>query len=155
MDFLRGLNARGLDGVKLLIPDAHTGLKGTISRGQHTIAATAVRRAFERPDRRHAGETWQRLADPLRPRWRKLGALMDASEHDVLANSPFPCQQRIKPHSTHPIECLNNKAPRRRDGHLPDEASIMRLIGAVMFEGFAQIDKEKIDPSLSMRTTAA
>jgi len=32
MDFLRGLKARGLDGVKLVVSDAHTGLKGAISR---------------------------------------------------------------------------------------------------------------------------
>ncbi len=65
MDFLRSLKARGLDGVKLVISDAHTGLKGAIAR------------VFE--------ATWQRVADQLRPRWPKLADLMDASEHDVLA----------------------------------------------------------------------
>ena len=32
MDFLRSLRARGLDGVKLVISDAHAGLKGATSR---------------------------------------------------------------------------------------------------------------------------
>ncbi len=126
MDFLRSLKARGLDGVKLVISDAHTGLKGAISRvfeatwqrcrvhwmrnalahvsrGQHTVVAAAIRQAFEQPDRKHAGETWQRVADQLRPRWPKLADLMDASEHDVLAYMAFPRQHRTKLHSTNPI----------------------------------------------------
>ena len=32
MDFLRSLRARGLDGVKLVISDAHSGLKSAISK---------------------------------------------------------------------------------------------------------------------------
>ncbi|MCW3783987.1 hypothetical protein OM960_20845, partial [Defluviimonas sp. CAU 1641] len=35
--------------------------------------------------RTHAGETWRKVAEQLRPRWPKLADLMDASEHDVLA----------------------------------------------------------------------
>ena len=31
-EFLRSLKARGLDGVKLVVSDAHTGLKGAIAR---------------------------------------------------------------------------------------------------------------------------
>jgi transposase-like protein len=192
MDFLRSLKARGLDGVKLVISDAHTGLKGAISRvfeatwqrcrvhwmrnalahvsrGQHTVVAAAIRQAFEQPDRKHAGETWQRVADQLRPRWPKLADLMDASEHDVLAYMAFPRQHRTKLHSTNPIERLNKEVKRRADvvGIFPNEASIMRLIGAVLFEqndewqtssrymmveAFAQIDEEEIDPILSITT---
>ena len=195
MDFLRSLKARGLDGVKLVVSDAHTGLKGAISRvfeatwqrcrvhwmrnalahvsrGQHTVVAAAIRQAFEQPDRKHAGETWQRVADQLRPRWPKLADLMDASEHDVLAYMVFPRQHRTKLHSTNPIERLNKEVKRRADvvGIFPNEASIMRLIGAVLFEqndewqtssrymmveAFAQIDKEEIDPILSITTKAA
>jgi len=138
MDFLRGLKARGLDGVKLVISDAHTGLKGAISRvfeatwqrcrvhwmrnalahvsrGQHTVVAAAIRQAFEQPDRKHAGETWQRVADQLRPRWPKLADLMDTSKHDVLAYMAFPRQHRTKLHSTNPIERLNKEVKRRAD----------------------------------------
>ena len=32
MDFLRGLKARGLDGTKLVISDAHSGLRAAIER---------------------------------------------------------------------------------------------------------------------------
>ncbi|SNS30512.1 IS256 family transposase [Antarctobacter heliothermus] len=193
--FLRSLKARGLDGVKLVISDAHTGLKGAISRvfeatwqrcrvhwmrnalahvskGQHTVVAAAIRQAFEQPDRIHAAETWHRVADQVRSRWPKLADLMDASEHDVLAYMSFPRQHRTKLHSTNPIERLNKEVKRRADvvGIFPNEASIMRLIGAVLFEqndewqtssrymmveAFAQIDKEEIDPLLSITTKAA
>ena len=111
-----------------------------------------------KPDRTHAGETWRKVAEQLRPRWPKLADLMDASEHDVLAYMSFPRQHRTKLHSTNPIERLNKEVKRRADvvGIFPNEASIMRLIGAVLFEqndewqtssrymmveAFAQIDK--------------
>lgn len=195
MDFLRSLRARGLDGVKLVISDAHSGLKAAISRvfdatwqrcrvhwirnalahvskGQHTVVAAAIRQAFDQPDRKHAVETWRHVANQLRPRWPKLAELMDDSEHDVLAYMSFPRQHRTKLHSTNPIERLNKEVKRRADvvGIFPNEASIIRLIGAVLFEqndewqtqnrymqveAFDQIDKEEIDPILSITAKAA
>ena len=194
-EFLRGLRGRGLDGVKLVISDAHTGLKAAIGRvfdatwqrcrvhwmrnalahvqrGQHTVVAAAIRQAFDQPDRQRAGETWRHVADQLRGRWPKLAELMDESEHDVLAYMAFPRQHRTKLHSTNPIERLNKEVKRRADvvGIFPNEASIIRLIGAVLFEqndewqtqhrymqveAFAQIDAADADPILSITTEAA
>jgi transposase-like protein len=128
MDFLRSLKARGLNGTKLVISDAHSGLKAAIervfdatwqrcrvhwmrnalahvSRGQHTVVAAAIRQAFDQPDRTQAGETWRRVADQIRSRWPKLADLMDTSEHDVLAYMAFPRQHRTKLHSTNPPSC--------------------------------------------------
>lgn len=107
-----------------------------VSKGQHTVVAAAIRQAFEQPDRKHAGETWRHVAEQLRTRWPKLADLMDASEHDVLAYMAFPRQHRTKLHSTNPIERLNKEVKRRADvvGIFPNEASIMRLIGAMLFE---------------------
>ena len=195
-EFLRGLKARGLDGVKLVISDAHSGLKAAIGRvfeatwqrcrvhwmrnalahvqrGQHTVvAAAAIRQAFNQPDREHAGQTWRHVADQLRSRWPRLAGLMDETEHDVLAYMAFPRQHRTKLHSTNPIERLNKEVKRRADvvGIFPNEDSIIRLIGAVLFEqndewqtqhrymqveAFAQIDETDADPLLSIQMQAA
>ncbi len=75
-------------------------------------------------------------------------------------------------HNTNRIKRLNKEVKRRADvvGIFPNEASISRLIGAVLFEqndewqtqhrymqveAFAQIDAADTDPILSIATEAA
>jgi transposase-like protein len=157
--FLKGLVKRGLKGIKLAISDAHDGLRHAITRvlgatwqrcrvhwmrnalahvpkGQHTMVAAAIRQAFLQSDAEVAHQTWRHVADQLRGRWPKLATLMDDSEHDVLAFITFPAQHRTKLHSTNPLERLNKEVKRRADvvGIFPNEASITRLIGAVLLE---------------------
>src|SRR5215212_8540072 len=157
--FLKGLLRRGLNGVTLVVSDAHEGLKAAIRRvlgatwqrcrvhwmrsalahvpkGQQSVVAAALRQAFLQPDQDGARQVWRQVADQLRPRWPKLSALMDESEHDVLAYTGFPAQHRAKLHSTNPLERLNKEVKRRADvvGIFPCEASITRLIGAVLLE---------------------
>jgi putative transposase len=157
--FLKGLLKRGLKGVKLVISDAHEGLKHAVGkvlgatwqrcrvhwmrnalahvpRGQQTVVAAALRQAFLQADQAGARQVWRQVADQLRPRWPKLAALMDGSEGDVLAYMAFPAQHRAKLHSTNPLERLNKEVKRRADvvGIFPNEASITRLIGAVLLE---------------------
>jgi putative transposase len=157
--FLRDLVRRGLTGVKLVVSDAHEGLKAAINRvfgatwqrcrvhamrnalayvpkGQHTMVAAAIRQAFIQPDHDGAVQTWRHVADQLRARWPKLGTFMDDAEADVLAYMAFPAQHRTKLHSTNPLERLNKEVKRRADvvGIFPNEDSIVRLIGAVLLE---------------------
>ena len=157
--FLRDLVRRGLTGVKLVISDAHEGLKAALVRvlgatwqrcrvhamrnalayvpkGQHTMVAAAIRQAFIQPDHDNAVQTWRHVADQLRARWPKLGTFMDNAEADVLAYMAFPAQHRTKLHSTNPLERLNKEVKRRADvvGIFPNEDSIVRLIGAVLLE---------------------
>jgi len=157
--FLRSLAKRGLKGVKLVISDAHEGLKaairrvfgaswqrcrvhwmrnalGYVGKTQQTMVAAALRQAFIQPDRAQASATLRHVADQLRQQWPKLAAFIDDSETDVLSYMSFPEQHRTKLHSTNPLERLNKEVKRRADvvGIFPNEASIIRLIGAVLLE---------------------
>ena len=157
--FLKSLLKRGLRGVKLVISDAHEGLKAAIRRvfgaawqrcrvhwmrnalayvpkGQQSMVAAALRQAFLQPDRTSASQALRHVADQLRTKWPKLGAFIDDSETDVLAHMDFPVQHRTKIHSTNPLERLNKEVNRRADvvGIFPNESAIVRLIGAVLLE---------------------
>ena len=107
-----------------------------VPKGQQTVVAAALRQAFLQTDQASARQVWRQVADQLRPRWPKLSAFMDDSEADVLAYMAFPAQHRAKLHSTNPLERLDKEVKRRADvvGIFPCEASITRLIGAVLLE---------------------
>jgi transposase-like protein len=107
-----------------------------VGKAQQSMAAAALRQAFLQPDQTSARQTWRHVADQLRPRWPKLGVLMDESEDDVLAYMAFPAPHRTKLHSVNTLERLNKEVKRRADvvGIFPSEASILRLIGAVLLE---------------------
>ena len=181
---LKGLVKRGLRGVKLVASDAHEGLKAAIRRvlgatwqrcrvhwmrnvlayvpkGQQTMAAAALRQAFLQPDQESARRVWRQVADQLRPRWPKLAAFMDDSEHDVLAYLGFPAQHRTKLHSTNPLERLNKEVKRRADvvGIFPNEAAITRLIGAVLLEANDEWQLRhrymQVEPMAELATPAA
>jgi len=159
VDFLRSLARRGLRGVKLVVSDAHEGLKAAITKilsatwqrcrvhfmrnatahagkAQRRIVSAWVGTAFAQDDAAAAGKQWRHVADELRPRVPKLAALLDEAEADVLAYMGFPAQHRAKIHSTNPIERLNSEIKRRSDvvGIFPNQAAVSRLIGAVLLE---------------------
>ena len=107
-----------------------------VPKAHQSMAAAALRQAFPQPDQASARQTWRHVADQLRPRWPKLGVLMDESEEDVLAYMTFPAAHRTKLHSVNTLERLNKEVKRRADvvGIFPSEQSIVRLIGAVLLE---------------------
>jgi putative transposase len=158
-DFLRDLVKRGLTGIKLVISDAHEGLKAAIRRvlgatwqrcrvhwtrnalayvpkAHQTMVAAGLRQAFQQPDQAAARASLSHFADQLHNRWPKLKVFVDDSLDDVLAYMSFPAQHRTKLHSTNPLERLNKEIKRRADvvGIFPNEDSIRRLIGAVLLE---------------------
>ncbi len=158
-DFLRQLARRGLRGVKLVISDAHEGIKAAVSKiftatwqrcrvhfmrnamahagksGRRVVSAF-IGTAFAQNDAEAASQQWRRIADQLRPKVPKLAKLMDDAEPDVLAYMTFPAQHRTKLHSTNPIERLNGEIKRRTEvvGIFPNEAAITRLVGALLLE---------------------
>ena len=158
--FLRSLVARGLSGVNLVTSDAHEGLKGAIAavlqgaswqrcrthfmrnalalvpKAAQPMVAATIRTVFVQPDPQAAREQWRRVADSFRGRFPKLAQLLDDAEADVLAYLGFPTEHWRQIWSNNPLERLNREVKRRTDvvGIFPTDASIVRLVGAVLAE---------------------
>ncbi len=158
-EFLRSLARRGLRGVKLVISDAHEGIKAAVSRvfsatwqrcrvhfmrnvmahsgknGRRVVSAF-IATAFAQDDAQAASSQWRKIADQLRPKVPKLAGFLDEAEADVLAYMGFPAAHRAKLHSTNPIERLNGEIKRRTDvvGIFPNEDAVVRLVGAILLE---------------------
>ena len=158
-EFLRKLTRRGLRGVKLVISDAHEGIKAAVSKvlcatwqrcrvhfmrnalahagksGRRVVSAF-IATAFAQETPEAASAQWRTVADQIRPTVPKLAAIMDDAEPDVLAYMSFPKEHRVKLHSTNPIERLNGEIKRRTDvvGIFPNEAAVARLVGALLLE---------------------
>jgi len=157
--FLRKLARRGLRGVKLVISDAHEGIKAAVAKvlnatwqrcrvhfmrnalahagksGRRVVSAF-IATAFAQDDAEAATAQWRKVADQLRLKLPKLANFLDEAEPDVLAYMTFPAAHRAKLHSTNPIERLNGEIKRRTDvvGIFPNEEAIVRLVGAILLE---------------------
>ena len=158
-EFLRKLRRRGLRGVKLVISDAHEGIKAAVAKLMnatwqrcrvHTMrnalahAGKSSRRvvsafmatAFAQDSATAAKAQWRKVADQLRPKLPKLAAFMDEAEEDVLAYMGFPPDHWPKIHSTNGLERLNGEVKRRTEvvGIFPNDEAIVRLVGAILLE---------------------
>jgi putative transposase len=159
IEFLRKLARRGLRGVKLVISDAHEGIKAAVAKVLHAswqrcrvhfmrnvlahagrqgrrVVAAFIGTAFVQDDAEAASKQWRAVADQLRPKVPKLATYMDEAEADVLAFMSFPKDHRAKIHSINPLERLNGEVKRRTDvvGIFPNEDAITRLVGALLLE---------------------
>ena len=158
-DFLRSLMRRGLRGVRLVISDSHEGIKAAVGKvlnatwqrcrvhfmrnalahvpkGQRAVVSALLRTVFAQEDEDGARKQWRTVADQLRDRFPKIADLMGRAEHEVLAHMGFPKAHRQQIHSTNPLERLNAEVKRRTDvvGIFPNEAAIIRLVGAMLLE---------------------
>lgn len=158
--FLRGLVARGLSGVKLVVSDAHEGLKSAVGKVLHgaswqrcrthfmrnllskvprssqSLVATLVRGVFEQPDSEAVWRMFSEVVEKLETNFAAAAKLLDEAGADVLAFTAFP-----KPHwrriwSNNPLERLNKELRRRSDvvGIFPNREAVLRLLGAVLCE---------------------
>ncbi|HEV2364062.1 MAG TPA: IS256 family transposase [Caulobacteraceae bacterium] len=158
-EFLRALVRRGLKGVKLVISDAHEGIKTAVTKVMSTawqrcrihfmrnllahagksggrVVSALIATAFAQEDQHTAKAQWRKVADQLRLKMPKLAAFMDEAETDVLAYMGFPRDHWTKIHSTNSLERLNAEIKRRTDvvGIFPNDDAIVRLVGAILLE---------------------
>jgi transposase-like protein len=158
-EFLRGLRARGLAGVKLVVSDAHEGLRqaiakvlgapwqrctvhflrdmlGHVHKSQQQMVGAAIRQVFAAASREEAhqilGEVLARLQGPA----PKVAHLLERAEDDLLAFMSFPAEHRSKLRSTNPLERVNREIGRRSDvvGIYPNDAALVRLASMLLIE---------------------
>jgi putative transposase len=158
--FLRSLVARGLSGVRLVVSDAHSGLKaaiasvlqgaawqrcrvhfvrdvlGIVPKSAQQMVAATIRTVFVQPDSAAARHTWRTVADSFRGRFPRVAQLMDEAEDEVLAYLSFPHEHWHQIWSNNPLERLNKEIKRRTDvvGIFPNPGAVVRLVGAVLAE---------------------
>jgi len=158
-DFLRSLTRRGLRGVKLVISDAHEGLKAAAAKvlkatwqrcrvhfirnalayagkGQRQMVLALINTVFAQDSAETASAQWRTVADQLRGKFPKLADMMDDAEPDVLAFKGFPKAHWAQIASTNPLERLNAEIKRRTNvvGIFPNDPAIIRLVGALLLE---------------------
>jgi putative transposase len=156
--FLRSLKQRGLTGVRLVISDAHEGLKKAITKcfsgagwqrcrvhfirnllaripkAESDFVAAAFRSIFALNTAKEVHARWDDVASMLEERFPKAAELLDDAKHDVLAFAGFPVSHWRKIWSNNPLERLNKEVKRRTNvvGIFPNNAAAIRLIGAVL-----------------------
>ena len=157
--FLRALVARGLVGVRLVVSDAHEGLKAAIARvlscpwqrctvhflrdclgharrDQHGLLAALIRPLFNADSGEQARDRLSEAVAHLDGKLPKVAALLEEAEEDILAFYAFPAGHWSKLRSTNPLERFNKEIGRRTDvvGIFPDDRSLIRLVGMLCIE---------------------
>jgi transposase-like protein len=158
--FLRSLKERGLDGVQLVISDAHTGLKKAINtvfhgsawqrcrvhfmrnvlaivpKGNQEMVASIIRTIFAQPDVEHVKAQFDEVTRMLERSHPKVAAMLADAKDDLLAFTGFPAKHWRQIWSTNPLERVNKEIKRRTDvvGVFPNPAALLRLAGAVLVE---------------------
>ena len=156
--FLRSLKDRGLAGIRLVISDAHAGLKASIRKcfagaswqrcrvhyarnllavvpkAHQEMVSAAFRSIFALTDPKDVTARWDEVTDTLEPRFPKAAQSMRDARTDVLAFTPFPRSHWRKIWSNNPFERLNKEVKRRSNvvGIFPNDRAAIRLIGAVL-----------------------
>ena len=159
-EFLRGLRRRGLGGVRLVISDAHEGLKGAITavfvgaawqrcrvhflrnvlaripKAHAQMVLAAIRTIWAQPDALMVGEQLDEIAAKLERRYPVVARMLTDAKADVTAFAAFPFSHWHKIWSTNPLERVNKEIKRRTDvvGIFPNDTAVVRLAGAVLLE---------------------
>jgi putative transposase len=160
-DFLASLQQRGLRGVQFVVSDDHQGLKQALQarltsvpwqrcqfhlmqNAMHYVpkieqrreVAADLRGVFNASDRREADERLTRLVTKYQKTAPKLAAWLEANVPEGLTVLSLPEEHRRRLRTTNGLERLNKEIKRRtRVATLfPNEASLLRLVSAVLME---------------------
>lgn len=158
--FLRGLVARGLSGVQLVISDAHPGLVSAIGsalpgaawqrcrthylrnlltrvpKSAQPHVATQVRTIFDQADTDAVRAQYDRVVDALGVKYPDAAAHLDDARDELLAFTAYPHEIWRQIWSNNPQERLNKEIRRPTDvvGIFPGRDALIRLVGAVLAE---------------------
>jgi putative transposase len=158
--FLRSLKTRGLGGVKLVMSDAHAGLKKAIGtvfqgaswqrcrvhfmrnvlavvpKGRQEMVASIIRTIFAQRDAKHIRKQFAEVTTMLARSHPKVVGMLTDAESDLLAFAGFPQRHWRQVWSTNPLERVNKEIKRRTDvvGVFPNTAALLRLTGSVLIE---------------------
>lgn len=158
--FCKGLRARGLAGVQLVISDHHLGLKEAIGavfvgaswqrcrvhfmrnvlarvpKASAEMVAAAIRTIFAQPDPAHVRAQLDEVERMLAGKFPDVATMLRDANEDLLAFCTFPIAHWRKIWSTNPLERINGEIKRRTNvvGIFPNDASIVRLVTAVLVE---------------------
>jgi len=158
--FLRSLVARGINGVQLVVSDAHQGLRDAIAtvfggatwqrcrthfmanlltrvpRRAQPWVATMVRTIYQQPSPEEVHAQLQRVVAQLDERFPHAVSLLEEAKPDILAFASFPVVHWRQIWSNNPLERLNKEIRRRTDvvGIFPNRMAVLRLVGAVLAE---------------------
>ena len=159
-DFLQGLVARGVRGVKLVISAAHLGLQqamkevflgaayqrcrvhfmrnllSRVPKSAQAMVAATVRTIFDQPDRSAAEAQLLQVVEALGERFPAVTQLLLEAEGAILTFYDFPPEHRRQVYSTNPLERLNKELKRRSAvvGIFPNRTAVLRLFGALLAE---------------------
>jgi len=158
-EFLRSLRARGLAGVKLVVSDAHEGLRNAIGKvmgcpwqrctvhflrdmlghaqkAQQQMVGAAIRQVFAAPSRQEASAILTDVVEKFTVAAPKVAGLLEAAEEDLLAFMAFPKDHWSKLRSTNPLERVNREIGRRSDviGIYPNDQALIRLASMLLLE---------------------
>jgi putative transposase len=160
-DFLASLQARGLHGVRMVVSDAHAGLKPALDarlsgvpwqRCQFHLMKNALaflpkpslrpqvvaslRAVFDAPDRTEAERQLDLAVKKYRTSAPKLAEWLEANVPQGLSVFALPVGHRRRLRTSNMLERLNEEIKRRTRvaGLFPNEASALRLVSAVLME---------------------
>lgn len=157
--FFKGLKERGLQAVRLVVSDAHGGLKAAVrkvlkaewqrckvhfyrnvlvhvTKRSQAEVIEAMKAVFVQRDEKSAKAKAADVVRQFQGRFGKAMEIFEAGIDDVLSYLHYPPPHRVRLSSNNPIERLNLEIRRRTRvvGIFPHRGACLRLIGMVLVE---------------------